>query len=87
LVFTFGAKPTAAFDVNFLLGTPDSSSGAGDSLADGVSFGVFLLGEAVADVLEPYSSSSSSPNDNLTFAAGFRFFDGGCGVEALHFGS
>jgi hypothetical protein len=86
LVLTFGANPSAAFGVNFLLGTADSVSGVGDSLADGVSFGVFLLGEAAADALEPYSSSSSSPNDNLTLAADFCLFAGGCGVDALYFG-
>ena len=84
MVLALGAKPAATLGVNFLLGS--SSSIAGDSRADAMSLGVFLLGEAAADALEPSSSSSSSPNDNLTFGAGFRFFVGGCGVEALHFG-
>ena len=86
MVFAFGATPTLAFGISFLLGSSDFSSVAGDSVDELGSLDGIPRGDIVADVLNSSSSPSSRPNDNLPFVKFLRFFLGGWGVDALRFG-
>ena len=86
LVFAFGAKPTLAFGISFLLGSSDFSPISSDSVDELGSLDVFPRGDAATDVLDSSSSSSSRPNDSLPFVRFLRFFLGGWGVDALRFG-
>lgn len=72
---------TLVFAPNFFLKAMPSFS----ELTADVSAGVFSRGVSAFDKAESVSSSSSTPNDSLPFAATLRFFlNTGFGVDALY---
>lgn len=80
-----GATLIEVFGPRRFLITVTSDGGAGDAVTERDSSGVLDLGVATTDAPESPSSSSSNPKDNFPLATGFRFFFGGCGVDALYF--
>lgn len=56
-----------------------------EGLSDGRDCGIWSPDEVVFSSSSPPSSSPSTPNDNLPFAAGFLFFFGGNGFGSLCF--